>query len=216
VLPSVERETVDLTSPRRTVNGQPLDYGLRPVSGGYADMQSPKRKGLPSFPEDDEAFSRHAIKRPRPVYHENEWDHSVEPMKLSRPAREGDYHMEPRARHPQQPVIDLTYSPRRQPTNGDVGYYASAHTHASAGPSNLSYIPVPSRRSPMREVRATRYEVHTGERPRVVPNSGMYERRAPPVNDYIPVADGRHQRPVHEEGVRYLRSGQPYGGQHFQ
>jgi hypothetical protein len=143
------------------------------------------------------------------------------PMEMSRPAHSSSYQpMDSRdlsRARPPQAVIDLTSSPRRPPTNGANGYYPPALAHAAAGSSGLSYMPVSAGRSPMRETRDLHYEVHSGEQSRAyVSNSGMYERRAPPAHDYIPVRDEYQRRPVHEKDGRYLRSGLHYGGPDLQ
>ena len=218
VLPSVERDVVDLTSPRRTVNGQPPQVDARPASRDYGALHSPKRKALPSFHDDRGSQFGYETKRPRPVLHyEDDLVPRTGPMEMPRPAYSSTHQpMDSRDRPRAQPppaVIDLTSSPRRPLTNRDHGHYPPALTHATAGPSGLSYIPVSARRSPMRETRALHYEVHDGEQPRVyMPNSGMYERRTPPAHDYISVRDEYQRRPVHEEDGRYLRSALHYGG----
>jgi hypothetical protein len=128
-----------------------------------------------------------------------------------RPAHTGNYqpmdaHSRPKA-PPAQEYIDLTSSPRRPPTNGENGYHASTRTYAAPMSSGFPYVPMISRRSPMREVRGAKYEVHTGEPPhRYMTNSGMHEGRAQPVRDYIPVRADQHRPPV-GHGPRYSRNG---------
>jgi hypothetical protein len=211
---------IDLNSPRRTVNVPPQPDS-RPASSGYVAVQSPKRKVLPSYAEDREFPLRPNLKRPRPLYYEDDLDHHAGPQGMPRLAQDSDYqslHSRSRPRPPPplpppHAVIDLTYSPRQAPVNGGYDYYVPGSGRAIAEPSGFSYISVPPRQSPARDTRASYYEAHPGEQPRVQKsNSGTFERRAPPVHDYIPVQDAHYQRPVREEGVRYLRSGVPYGG----
>lgn len=215
VLPSVEREMIDLTSPRRTVNAAPQSDS-RPASRGYVTVQSPKRKTLPSFADGREQALQPELKRARPVFYEVDFQHRAGTARMSRPAHESDYQSFPTRSRPgpssQQAVIDLT-SPRQAPSNGHHGHYASSQGRMVAESSGFSYISVQSRRSPVYEGRAPHYEVHPGEQPRTyMSSSGMYERRAPPAHDYRPVQDAGYQAPVYEDGVRYPRSGQPYGG----
>jgi len=180
-------------------------------------MQSPKRKPLPSFADSREIPFRPNLKRPRPLYYEDEVDHRAGHAGVSRLAHESDYQSlhtrsQPMAPPPPpQAVIDLTYSPCRAPVNGDAGYYAHGPGRALAEPNGFSYISVPPRLSPVHDARVLHYEAHPGEQARpYMSNSGMFERRAPPVHDYISVQDARYQRLAYEEGVRNLRSGMPY------
>jgi hypothetical protein len=217
VLPSVERETVDLTSPRRVVNGHHTQSDAYPPSKGYDAPHSPKRKAFVSFPDGRDEYIGQDPKRPRPMYYEDGLSSRAGHMQVPRPVLSNshqpmDTRGQPRAQA-QQTYIDLTSSPRRPPIHGDSGYSAPMYAHTAAGSSGLSYVPVASRRSPVREVRGALYEAHSGEPPRAyIPNSGMYERRAAPVRDYIPLRDDQHRRPVQGEGSRYLGSGLHYGG----
>jgi hypothetical protein len=214
VLPSIEKESVDFPSPRRIIDGQPQQRDARPISRDLAALHSPKRKPLHSFPEDGGDHYGYHPKRPRPVYYEDGLAPRPRPIEVSRPALSSgfqpiDHQSRPRAQPPHA-VIDLTSSPRRPPASGDGGQYPS-HARAAAGPSGISYIPVSSRGSPVRERRALHHEVRSGEPSRAyMPNSGMYERRAPPVDNYTSMRD-EYQRRDHEEDGRYLRSGVQYG-----
>lgn len=156
------------------------------------------------------------------MYYEDDLAPRMAPKQMLRPVYSGSHHpptdarTQSRAQPPLQ-VIDLTSSPRRPPSNGDSGYYVSAHSHAAVGSSGLSNVPVSSRRSPVREANGTQYEVQPGEPPRAyMPNSGVYERRAPPARDYIPVRDDYQRRPIEGEDARYLRSGFHYRGPNLQ
>jgi hypothetical protein len=180
-------------------------------------LQSPKRKAFHSFADDRDSFAGQDLKRPRSTYYEDDLVPRVGHMQVSRPIHSNshqpmDVHSRNRVQ-PQQEYIDLTSSPRRPPTNGDNRYHVPAHVHAVAGSSGLSYVPITSRRSPVREVRGALSEAHSGEPSRAyMTNSGIYERRAPPVRDYFPVRDEQHRRPIDGAGAQYLRSGLQYGG----
>jgi hypothetical protein len=216
VLPSVEPEAIDLASPRRVASGHFAHPVAPPPPRGYDLLHSPKRKAIMSFPDGRDNYSGPDPKRPRPLYYEDGLPSRVGHMQMSRPPVANtrppmDVHSLPRA-DPQQTYIDLTSSPRQPPPNRDNGYRLPAYAHGAAGPCGISYVPATSRRSPTREVRGAMYEVHSGEAPRAyIPNSGMYERRAPPVRDFVPMQNDQHRRPV-DDGGRYLRSGLHYGG----
>lgn len=215
VLPSVERESIDLTSPRRNTNSQHSYPDSRPVSGSYATLQSPKRRSFPSSSDDRDSHFGSGYKRPRPAYHEQDLAPRAGPAHLSRPPQENSHHptdlrSRPRAQ-PSQEYIDLTSSPRRPVTNGENRYHVPPHAPAGSGSSDISHVPVPSYRAPVREERV-QYQVHSGEPPRAyMSSSGVYEGRAPPVRDYIPYRDEQHQRPVEGNGAGYIRSGLHYG-----
>jgi hypothetical protein len=217
VLPSVEREAVDLTSPQRIVNGPITHSDAYPPTRGYDAPHSPKRKSFVSFPDGRDNYIGQDPKRRRPTYYEDNLPSHAGYMQMPRPVLSNshqpmDIRGPPRAQ-PQQTYIDLTSSPRRPATNGGNDYSAPIYDRTAANSNGLSYIPVTSRSSPIREVKGAVYEVHSGEPLRAyMPNSGMYERRAPPVRDYIPLRDGQHRRLVEGDGGRYLGSGLHYGG----
>ncbi|KAH7069045.1 hypothetical protein BKA63DRAFT_100176 [Paraphoma chrysanthemicola] len=211
VLPSVERDTVDLTSPRRPLTRQssPHDPHLR--SNVQAGMASPKRKAYPPHPESRGQYVSQEAKRPRPVYYESE----TAPPASQMPRIVNASYLQPREAyrpmaHPPQPVIDLTSSPHR-PVYRENRSHLPAYPRAVAESSGLSYVPVLPRRSPPRDARGPPpYEVYHGEPPRpYMPNSGMYERHAPPVRDHLSVRD-EPRRVV--EGDRDFRRVLHYGG----
>jgi hypothetical protein len=216
VLPSVEPEAVDLTSPRHIANGHFAHPVAPPPPRGYDLLHSPKRKAIVSFPDGRDNYLGQDPKLPRSLYYADELPSRVGHMHMSRPPASNthqpmDVRTLPRA-DPQRAYIDLTSSPRQPPPNRDNGYRQPVYAHAAARPGGLSYVPAASRRSPVREVRHAPYEVHSGEAPRAYrPNSGVYERRAPPVRDFIPMQNDQHRRLV-DDGGRYLGSGLHYGG----
>jgi hypothetical protein len=213
VLPSVERETLDLTSPRLVNHGQPVNADFRPAPRGYVAIQPPKRKSFPSFADDRESHSRSDLKRPRSLYYEDDLTPHAGVLHSARPAHAtNDARSQFRAQPPQD-YIDLTSSPRRPPTNGGNGYHVPMYPHAVPDSNGHSYVPADSRRTPIREMRGPHHEINVGESPReYVHSSGMYERRGPPPRDYIPVRDEQYPRPVKGGPGRYLESALPYGG----
>ena len=211
-LPSVERETVDLTlSPRCVAAPQRPAEDYNALHRSYDQVQSPKRKAFPSFTDDIGAQVGEYTKRLRPVYREEvqarlyeggpsafHLDQAVNP------------HSRPRAL-PSQQVIDLTASPQRLPTSDGNGYHAPARSLAET--NGHVYATVPSRRSPVRGVRGGYYEVPAGEPSHAyIPDTRLYERIAPPARDNIPLREARQQPRLGEESARYLRSGVRYGG----
>jgi hypothetical protein len=212
VLPSVERETVDLTlSPRRVAAPQRPAEDRNALHRSCDQVQSPKRKAFPSFTDDIGAQVGEYTKRLRPVYREEVQARSYEGGPS---AFHPNQAMNPRSRPrapPTQQVIDLTASPQRLPPSGGNGYHAPARSLAEI--NGHVYATVPLRRSPVREVRGGYYEVPVGEPPHTyIPDTRLYERHAPPGRDYIPLREARQQPRVEEESARYLRSGVRYGG----
>jgi hypothetical protein len=209
VLPSVERETVDLTSsPRRVVAPQRQKENHNAHYRSYDQVQSPKRKAFPSYADDIGSHAGEHTKRLRPVYREEAQARSH--ASAYHPNQATNSGSRPRVPPPQQ-VIDLTATPHRHPTSGGNGYYAPAHSLAE--PSGHVYAAVPSRPSPVREVRGGYYEAPAdGTSQSYIPDTKLYERRAPPARDYIPLREARQPPRVAEESARYLRSGVRYGG----
>jgi hypothetical protein len=207
VLPSVERETIDLTSsPRHVAYGHPAHNDPRPATRGFGADQSHKRKSFPTFQDDREVHVRQDLKRQRPVYPEGHPVPPNGPSLSSHPAYPGSYQTMDAHRRlmapPAQEYIDLTQSPRRAPYNGDNGYHMPARPRAAP----VSHVHMTSRRSPPRDVRVN-YEVHAVEPHRgYVPYSGQPDGRTPAVRDYNPVRVDQHRQPVDGLGPRYLRS----------
>jgi hypothetical protein len=207
VLPSVECETVDLTSPpRRAAAPQRPAQDLNALSRPYDDAQSPKRKAFPSVADDLGSYTGEYTKRLRPVYHEEIHDRSYEGGGPS--AFHPTQTMSPRSRliaPPSQQVIDLTASPHRPPTSGGNGYYVPARSLAET--SGHAYATTVS------DVRGGYYEVPAGEPSHAyIPDTRLYERRALQARDYIPLREARQPLRVEVESARYLRSGVKYGG----
>ncbi|KAH6882790.1 hypothetical protein BKA58DRAFT_373930 [Alternaria rosae] len=215
VLPSVEPETVDLTSPQHIATSQQPAWNHNANQNRpYNELQSPKRKALPSFADDRQSQAEQHAKRLRPVYREE-----------ARPRTYGDnqagYHMSqrmapdygPRAPPPREQVIDLTTSPYKPPSSGGRGYDVSARPLAPADPRGYAYASGPSHRMHVHEVRGAQYDVHPVDPSRAyVPDNRMYERRLQPNHDYIPLREDEQPRRLEDESVRYLRSGVRYGG----
>lgn len=204
----MERETVDITSPRRIADS------LRPVrdlSRGFADVHSPKRKADPTSLIDRDVQSEQGAKRLRPVYHEDEIHRQPVPNYGGAISR--DPHRRP-VLQPLQPVIDLTSSPRQSLPGGDRGHFVPVRSYGATEPNGHPYVPVSSRPPPTREVRGAYYETPVVESSHAyMPEARMYERRAHPAHDYIPMRDEQQRPRVDPEGPRYLRSGVRYGGQ---
>ncbi|KAH8728831.1 hypothetical protein GQ44DRAFT_702049 [Phaeosphaeriaceae sp. PMI808] len=219
VLPSVEHEIGGPNSPLRMANIQQETSHPRPPPREYLDLQLPKRKSLPSFPDHRDSYIGQDIKRLKPIYNEDGFAPRAVPAQGLRPSYANNYQPtdirnRPRA-PPHQEVIDLTSSPRRPPPNTDDGYYQPGRFHAVPGPSGLSNTPV-TRQSGQREVRRAHHEVYPSEPPHTYnPNGGVYERRAPPPRDYIPMQGEQPRRPVDRENARYLRSAVHHGGPHL-
>jgi hypothetical protein len=214
VLPSVEPETIDLTSPRHIATSQqPVRNHNANLNRPYNDVQSPKRKALPSFVDDRLSHAEQYSKRLRPIYleearprtYENDLTgfHSNQRMASNN---------EPRA-PPREQIIDLTTSPYQPPTNGGRGYEVSARSFAAADPRGYAYASGPSHRMPAREVRGPQYDVPAAKPSRAyMPDNRMYEARIQPNHDYIPFREDQPPRRLEEESARYLRNGVRHGG----
>jgi hypothetical protein len=209
VLPSVEPETVDLTSPRRAAaSQQPVRHHNANATRPYNEVPSPKRKAPSSFANGSESDAEHYTKRLRPVYREevhslNYYDGPTEFHSNQRMAPNSG----PRA-PPREQVVDLTTSPYHLPTSGGRGYDVPARSFAGADPRGHAYALGPSHRMPAHEVRGAQYDVPTVQPSRAyMPDNRVYERRAPPNHDYIPFRQDQQPRRLEEESARYLRSG---------
>ncbi|CAO2654776.1 Nn.00g115090.m01.CDS01 [Neocucurbitaria sp. VM-36] len=215
VLPSVEHETVDLMSPRRNAEDQRPLQDQNPQSRAYVDMQSSKRKAIPTYADDREAHFEHGKKRPRPVYREDEIRPRPAGYQTVLPGSPSYQSMDARSHQriqPPQQVIDLTSSPYRPPVSGDRGSYKPVRSYP-VDPDGYAYVSMPARRSPMREVRGAYYDAPAEESSRAyIPDNRMYDERAPPARDYIPLRDERPRPRLENEGARYLRNGVKYGG----
>ncbi|EDU42049.1 conserved hypothetical protein [Pyrenophora tritici-repentis Pt-1C-BFP] len=189
-LPSVERETIDLTSPRRIpAYQQPVQNHEAPTRS-YDDVHAYKRK-VPSFTVDDERLHpERLIKRPMLVHREEAYTRTHKNgVPEFHPNQQTGYYSAPRGAPP-EPVIDLTSSPdgrdRPPPRRSAV----------PAGLRGYAYHP----------------EVPAGEPSRsYMSDTRLYERRAPPAHDN-PFQDGRQPFPAPRDDVRYTRNGSRYGG----
>lgn len=209
VLPTVERDQVDLTSPWRVDRHQrqsPRDSRLPRV---HPQIQSPKRKAFQplsySRPSSAEQSSQHI----RPV-HYNEDSHryayqdDMSPM-FSRQAVDT---REP----PRSQFIDLTASPHHPLKDRvDVPGYSRMSLLER---DRHSYCPTPAPPPPPREASSVYYRVPVDAPPRVyMPETRIQETRAPPPDhDSIRRRDVRQPPYVADHGARYLRSGLRYGG----
>ena len=183
VLPSVERETVNLVSPPRTAGIQRLDPDQHDMAREYDNVQSFKRRAYPPAPQSmDDSYGQSA-KRRKPSLHEQEV-YSSQPMnqRAMHPHTQEYLPMESRPRHrahPSQETIDLTTSPRRPP----VGNASDLFTAPNGYPAY-----VPERHYPT-AVRNDYHERSAGARSHayISEHDRMYERRPPPAHEYIPL-----------------------------
>lgn len=208
VLPSVEQEAIDLTSPRRMIHTQRPGAMSRLSSRDYTSSQQPKRKSYPSFPDDRDGLAAYDHKRPRPLYR----DDSLAPRTTMRSVHAGaPQPMDHRSQYrpPAQYSTDLTSSPHQSPVHGGALRPVLGHDFPVSGSSRLSQFPMSARPSPPREAR----DAYPGEPPlEYVPSSGMYERRAAPVPYRMPVRDGEYRRPVEHQRDQQFGRALYYGG----
>ncbi|KAL6710227.1 hypothetical protein ACN47E_009173 [Coniothyrium glycines] len=206
VLPSVERETVDLTSPRPVANGHsPMQMPPR----NFADIHSPKRKALPFSMDDGDIRPHENVKRVRPAYYENERSRQIHHCV------EGTVSNELRGQalsQPPQPVIDLASSPYRFPPSGARDGYEPAQSYRQIEPPRHPYVPVPPHPPPRLEANGAQY----AERGDILDHGFAYEpraseRRTYAPRDFIPLGN-EGLRPYNGgESARHLRGGVKYG-----
>jgi hypothetical protein len=198
VLPSVERETVDLTSPRRGTYCQPVTADVHPASREQTAMQAPKRleagHSRSNWPEPE---------RTRSSYHQKDSGLHAGVLQSAHPVQ-ADKQDQFRAKPPQE-YIDLTSSPRRPPPTGGNGYHAPVHAHAVPASNERSYFPADP---PPPPVLLPYYDPAPHG---YVPRGGIHGRRSSPARDYILLND-EHRRPVEGGHSRYQGSALPYGG----
>lgn len=216
VIPSVERETVDLTSSQRVTDGQRQFPVSSSHESGQVHVQPAKRKSFPSGPHSRAEYTEQSAKRSKPVNHENEAPRHHDYSDAGAPSQKRVYQamdVHNRTRGPPfQEVIDLTSSPQRPVMNDDRGPYASFRNYAAAEPSNHSYVTMPSHHLPWHDGRGVHYDATAREAPRayMYENDRPYERRLPR-QEYMPMPMPmpmrEEQRRVHmqDEGVRYPR-----------
>jgi hypothetical protein len=193
---------VDLTSPRRLMPGERPSDDHRPMTRGYVASQAPKRKSFPSYPDArDERVE--GSKRLRPVYYEEDLaarDSFTQPLRN-----------QSRGHNPRE-FVDLTSSPYRPPPRSSE-YPTSSYSREIPGSRELAYISTVAHHSPVRGGRGAHHAVLLEEPPRgCMPSSGMYERRAPPTHDYIPIQNEQYPHSIEGDRGRHIRSALHYGG----
>lgn len=118
----------------------------------------------------------------------------------------------PRRARPLPDVIDLTFSPQRARIVDERRQPQPSLAYPASRPSGISYVAMPSRRSPIRESRGPYHEFPAGAAPRArMPDHGMFDARPPPAREHFLVRDEQRA----QEELRYLRSGTKYGGHGF-
>jgi len=210
VLPSVEPETVDLTSsPRHNASGQHPVQNHNPRML-HNQVQSPKRKAFDSFADEGHSQAEQYTKRLRPVYREEAHPRAYAggPSEFHQSQRM-DPNSAPRPPPPDH-IIDLTSSPYGQFSNSDRGHFTAPRLFSGADHRGYVLAPPPPHRLPPRDVRGAH---HAADEPpcAYAPNARAYESRAPPARDYMPLGDRRQPPRIEEESRRYLRSGVRYG-----
>jgi hypothetical protein len=211
VLPSVEPDTVDLTSPRRNTNGPHPVQDHNTLDRHYTQVQSPKRKAFDTFADERVPQAEQQTKRSRPMYREEAHHRTYQggPLEFHSNQPMGS-HSVPRPPPPEH-VVDLTNSPYGLPTNDGRGHYAPPRPIADVDPRGYVYAPPMTHRLPARDMRGSHYHVSAEEPSRAcLPNARAYESRAP-AYDYIPLRDARHPPRIEEESLRYTRTGVRYG-----
>jgi hypothetical protein len=183
ILPSVERETVDLISPPRTASNQRANPDQHNMPREYDNVQSFKRRAYPPAPQSMDHPYGQSAKRTKPSLDEQEV-HSSQPMNQRNMHRHTQEYlpMEPRTRHrahPLQGTIDLTTSPRRPPI-GAAGNMYTASQGYSAYPAERQYHTAVRNDHHDRPAGASSHSY-------IPEHNGMYERRPPPAHEYVPL-----------------------------
>ncbi|EMD95726.1 hypothetical protein COCC4DRAFT_183428 [Bipolaris maydis ATCC 48331] len=213
VLPSVERETVDLTSPpRRNTNAHHPVQDHNMLDMHYTQVQSPKRKAPNTFADERDTQADQQSKRSRPMYREELHPRAYQggPLEFHSSQPMGPLHSAPRPPPPEH-VVDLINSPYGPPTNNVRGHYEPPRPTADVDPRGYVYAPPVTHRQPARDVREPHYQVPAGAPCRTyVPNARAYDSRDP-ARDYISLRDGRQIPRFEEESLRYMRTGVRYG-----
>lgn len=179
VIPSVERETVDLTSLRGNTNG------YHPVQN-HSALDRQKRKASDSFAYDREPQAEQHVKRLRP-YGEEVFPRIYPggPREFRASPLMGP-HSIPRPPPPEH-VVHLRSSPNAPPWVHGRGYYTPSRSIADVDSRGYGYAPP----VPTRGVRGPRYQVPANEPYRTyMSNARPYGRRAS-VHEYTPSRDGR-------------------------
>lgn len=201
VLPSVERETVALTSPRGNTNEQ------HPVQN-HSVLGMQKRKADEFFSDEREPQAEQYTKRPRPMRPEGVYPRA-------NPVGAYEYHSSPqlgprsipRPPPPPEHVVDLTSSPDGPPSTRREGYYPLPRSVANVDPRGYVYAPPVPYGLPTRDVRGPHYQVPAGEPHHTyVPNVRAYDGRAP-VHGHVSLPHGRQASWIEP----YARAGARYG-----
>lgn len=207
VLPSVEREQVDLTSPRRADETQQRLPGHNRSSGGHAQTHSPRRRVFQPLHESKPISAEQSHKRMRPVHG------SPEPNRYTH--QDGvspriSHHTVDLSREPPPPqFVDLTTSPYRPLANR---VHVSDHMHGFEQNGHL-YVPASARPPPPREASNAYYRLPANATPHAyMPEARVYPSQAPPPGHAFPRRHVQHPPYTEDERARYLRSGVKYGG----
>lgn len=220
VLPSVEAEIIDLTTPRRAGNTQRPLQSVSEMLGVF-NAQTPKRKARSPTGVLDMTQDELNMKRSRPV---SQWD-----MGPARPvSNQGGLgalpreYMDSRGRsqvHAFPGPSELTYNQQRPSISGDRGAYVSNRSYPVHNPPVGHAYPIVSPpQLQRREMRGSNYETHAGDSSRAgessrvyIPGYEMYERRPLPPGEYSSATGPRKQLRAVDHGARYLRNGVQYG-----
>ena len=209
ILPTVEREQIDLTSPRRVDGSHQRSPGYNRLLRPPPQIHSPKSRAFPPLFDSKPMSSEQGNKRVRPVHRNEEPHHYAYQDNVS--------HMFPRqavdTREPPPPqFVDLTTSPYRPLTDR---VHVPPHPRMLAFEQNgHSYVPTSARPPLPREASGSYYRVPVDAPSHAyMPETRMYESRAPPpAHESIPRRDIRQHSYAEDNGSRYLRNGVKYGG----
>ncbi|KAJ4990313.1 hypothetical protein SVAN01_04195 [Stagonosporopsis vannaccii] len=189
ILPSVERETVDLVSPPRCAKERRPVSDRNDMQREYSDTQLSKRKAQAV----QQPINRHhevlAPRRQSSLYEQHARP-GFEPNQTAMYSHVREYRpTETRSRHKahlSQETIDLTSSSRRPPFCNAGTLSTASQGYPAPAASSYAYAPEKPRRSPMR----IDYHGHpAGSRPDayVSDQDMLYQRRAPPAHEYVPL-----------------------------
>jgi hypothetical protein len=183
VLPSVERETVDLISPPRTASNQRPHPDQYDMPREYDNVQSFKRRAYPPAPHPlDDPYGPSAKRRKSSLHEQEMYPNQPAKQRTMHPHTQEYLPMEPHSRHrahPSQETIDLTTSPRRPP----IGAAGDLYTAPQGYPAYITD------RQYHAGVRHDHHERPAGARSHayIPEHDRMYERRPPPAHEYIPL-----------------------------
>lgn len=183
VLPSVERETVDLNASPRTASNHRPDPDQYDMPREFDNAQSSKHMDYPPAPRSYVDPYGPSARRREPALREQEtYPSQVTRQSAMHPHRQEYLPMEPRSRHrahPSQETIDLTTSPLRPSIGSANGLYSASQKYPAQFLERHNPMSV---RNDYRERPAeARSHAYISE------NDRMYERRRPPAHEYIPL-----------------------------